>query len=89
LELAMAAPETRFTWIQTAPEPSGVYFAECGPHNFEIRATPGRGYLLRMYRIRPEDSALLVWENGDYSLDEAKARAERLANQHVPVILAH
>ena len=42
-----------------------------------------------MYQIRPEGSALLFWENGDYSLDEAKARAERLANQHVPVILAH
>ena len=85
----MPTTETRLTWIQTAPEPSGVYFAECGPYNFEIRATPHRGYLLRMYQIRPEGSALLFWENGDYSLDEAKARAERLANQHVPVILAH
>jgi hypothetical protein len=85
----MPTTQTRLTWIQTAPEPVDVYFAECGTFDFEIRATPDMGYLLRMYQIRPEDSPILFWAMDGYRLDEAKARAERLANQHVPVILAH
>jgi hypothetical protein len=40
-----------------------------------------------MWQIRPEDSPLLFWERDGYSLDEAKERAERLANQHVPPTL--
>ena len=80
----MPPTQTPLTWIQTAPEPSGVYFAECGPYNF-----PDMGYLLRMHQIGPKDSPILFWAMDGYRLDEAKARAERLANQHVPVILAH
>lgn len=83
----MAAPETRLTWTQIAPEPLDVYVAECGPYDFEIRATRDRGYLVQMWQIRPEDSPILFWENDGYSLDEAKARAERLASQHVPAIV--
>jgi hypothetical protein len=78
--------ETRLTWIQTTHGMLDVHFAECGPYDFEIRATPGAGYLLRMYQIRPQDSPLLLWSMDGYSLDEAKDRAERLADQHVPVI---
>ena len=51
----MPTTETRLTWIQHAPKPGGLYFAECGPYSFEHA--------------------------------EAKARAERLADQHVPVII--
>jgi hypothetical protein len=82
----MPAPETRLTWIQTAPAPLDVYVAACGPYDFEICATPDMGYRLRMWQIRPEDSPLLFWENDGYSLDEAKERAERLATGHVPAI---
>jgi hypothetical protein len=83
----MSAPESRLIWIQTAPEPSDVYMAKCGKDEFELRATADMGYWLRMWEIRPEDSPLLFWEMDGYSLDEAKERAERLADQHVPVIL--
>jgi predicted RNase H-like HicB family nuclease len=30
---------------------------------------------------------MLFWEMDGYSLEEARARAERLADQHVPVII--
>lgn len=40
-----------------------------------------------MWEIRPEDNPLLFWENDGYSLDETKARPERLADRHVPVIV--
>jgi hypothetical protein len=40
-----------------------------------------------MWQTRPEDWPLVVWEMDGFSLDEAKERAERLANQHVPVIV--
>jgi hypothetical protein len=40
-----------------------------------------------MWLIRPEDSPLLWWAMEGYSLDEAKDRAERLADKHIPVIL--
>ena len=83
----MQTTENRLTWVQLAPEPADVHFAECGMFDFEIRATPGMGYLLRIYQIRSEDSPLLWWAMDGYSLDEAKERAERLANKHVPVIV--
>jgi hypothetical protein len=40
-----------------------------------------------VWQYRAEDSPLLVWEHDGFSLVEAKARAERLADQHVPAIL--
>jgi hypothetical protein len=55
----MQTAETRLTWIQTAPEPGDVYFCEYGKYDFEIRATPAMGYLVRTYQIRPEDSPIL------------------------------
>jgi hypothetical protein len=63
--------------------------AGCGPHDFAMRATPNLGYRLRLRlrQIRPEESPILFWENDGYSLHEAKARAERLANQRVPAIV--
>ena len=63
-----------------------VYVAECGPYEFEIRSTRNTGYRLRMYRVRSEHSPLLVWERDEYGLEEAMERAERLADEHVPVI---
>ena len=47
---------------------------------------PGTGYLLQMWQTRPEDWARVVWEMDGFSLEEAKERAERLADQHVPAI---
>jgi len=47
------------------------------------------GYALQRWQVRPEDWPLVVWEMDGFSLPEAKGRAERLANQHVPVILQH
>jgi hypothetical protein len=76
----------RLTWIQHAPEPGGLYFAECGMYSFEISRTADQGYVLQMWQIRPEHCPLLVWEMDGYSLEEAKERAERLADQHVPAI---
>lgn len=83
----MKTTEPRLTWIQRAPEPGGVCFAACGPYRFEIGHTPDQGYVLQMWQLRPEDWPLLVWEMDGYGLEEAKGRAERLADQHVPVIL--
>lgn len=82
-----SSPNARLTWIQTAPEPAELYVAECGMYVFEISAAADRGYLLQMWQARPEDSPLLFWEMDGYSIDDAKERAERLANQHVPAIL--
>jgi hypothetical protein len=84
----MPSTETRLTWTPTAPGEVEVHIAECGLYAFEICISAAtKGYLLRMWRIRLEDSAILFWERDGYSLDEAKERAERLADQHVPVIL--
>ena len=83
----MHTTEARLTWIQTAHGMLDVYVAECGPYDFEIRTTPDRGFLLRMWQIRPEDSPLLFWEMDGYTLAEAQDRAARLAAQHVPAIL--
>jgi hypothetical protein len=83
----MPTTETRLTWTQTAHGMLDVYVADCGPYDFEIRTTPNMGYQLRMWQIRPEDLPLSFWEMGGYSLEEAQARAERLAARHVPAIL--
>ena len=81
------ATEPRLIWRQTAPEPGGVYAAECRPYSFEICRMPDNtGYVLQMWQLRPEDWPLLFWEMDGYNLEEAKARAERLADQHVPAI---
>ena len=78
----------RLTWGQLAPEPGDMYAAECGPYTFEICRMPDdTGYALQMWQLQPEDWPLLVWEMDGHLLDEAKARAERLADQHVPVII--
>jgi hypothetical protein len=79
--------DTRLTWIQTAHGMLDIYVAESGLYDFEIRSTPNVGYRLRMWQIRPEDSPLLFWEMDGYSLEEAQARAERLAARQVPAIL--
>jgi hypothetical protein len=63
-----------------------AYVAECGPYDFEIRSTRNNGYLLRMYRVRSEDSPLLVWERDGFGLEDAVERAGRLADEHVPAI---
>lgn len=42
---------------------------------------------MRMCDIRGEERPLLVWENDDFLFEEAQARAERLADWHVPVII--
>ena len=79
----------RLTWTQAVPEPAPLHVAECGLYVFEIGKAPdpGTGYLLQMWQTRSEDWPLLTWErHGFSSLGEAKARAERLADQHVPVI---
>ena len=80
--------EPRLVWIQQAPGGAdGLYVAECGPYRFEISRTADTGYLLQMWRLRPEDWPLVVWEMDGYGFEEAKGRAERLADQHVPAIL--
>jgi len=43
----------------------------------QFDAASGAGYVLQMWQIRPEDWPLLLWEMDGYSLEEAKARAER------------
>ena len=82
----MCTTKTRLTWTQTAHGMLDVYVAECGPYGFEIRSRLGHRYLLRMWQIRPEDSPLLFWERDGYGLGDAQARAQRLADQHVPAI---
>jgi hypothetical protein len=77
----MSAAEPRLVWIQQAPEPGG-------PCRFEIcRMLDDTGYALQMWQLRPEDWPLVVWEMDGYLLEEAKAKAERLANQRGPGIL--
>jgi hypothetical protein len=84
----MPTNNPRLTWVQQAPEPHNVYAASLGQYVFEISkaSEPGTGYLLQMWQTRPEDWPLVVWEMDGFSLDEAKERAERLADQHVPAI---
>jgi hypothetical protein len=85
--------EPRLTWIQHAPEPGGIYFAECGMYSFEISKAPepGTGYLLQMWQTRPEDWPLVVWEMDGFNLDEAKERPRswrpstlRRSSSHTP-----
>jgi hypothetical protein len=70
-----------------APAPGDMYAAECGMYVFEISATTDQGYMLQMWQTCPEDWPMLFWEMDGFSLEEAKERAERLADQHVPVII--
>jgi hypothetical protein len=77
---------SRLTWIQAAPKPGDLHFADCGPFSFEIIRTHHRDYLLQVWRYPPKGAPLLWWEYDGFSLDEAKGRAERLADEHVPVI---
>jgi hypothetical protein len=85
----MPTSNPRLTWTQMAREPDDMHSASLGQYVFEISKAlePGTGYLLQMWQTRPEDWPLVVWEMDGYSLDEAKERAERLADQHVPVII--
>jgi hypothetical protein len=85
----MATAETRLTWTQMAPAPDEMHVAECGLYAFEISRAPepGTGHVLQVWQTRPEDWPLLVWELDGFSLAEAKARAERLADERVPVII--
>jgi hypothetical protein len=69
-----------------ASAPDDMYAASLGQYVFEISATTDNGFLLQMWQLRSEDWPLVVWEMDGFSLDEAKERAERLADQHVPVI---
>lgn len=80
-------PTERLTWTKAVPAPAEMHVTEAGMYVFEITATHDRGYLLQMWQTRPEDWPLLVWEMDGYGLNEAKGRAERLADQHVPVIV--
>jgi hypothetical protein len=79
---------SRLTWIKAAPEPDDLHFAECGPFGFEVIRTHDRDYLLQVWRYPLEGSPLLWWERDGFSLDGAKAKAERLADHHVPAITA-
>jgi hypothetical protein len=85
----MPTTKSRLTRIQLGKAPDDLRIAECGPYTFEISKAPepGMGYVLQMWQIRPEDWPLLTWEMDGFSLEEAMARAERLADQHVPVII--
>jgi hypothetical protein len=68
------------------PEPGGLYFAELGLYTFEIGHTLKQGYVLQMWQTRPEATPILFFEMDGCTLEEAKDRAERLADQHVPAI---
>ena len=83
----MPTSNPRLTWTQMASEPDDMHSASLGQYGFEISATTDNGFLLQVWQLRPEDWPLVVWEMDGYSLDEAKERAERLADQRVPVIL--
>jgi hypothetical protein len=77
----------RLTWAKAVPSPAKMHVAEAGMYVFEISPTTDNGYLLQMWQTRPEDWPLLFWEMDGYSFEGAKAKAERLTDQHVPVIL--
>lgn len=81
----MSSRKPRLIWTKAVPEPAELHVAECGMYVFEISAADN-GHLLQMWQTRSEDWPLLVWEMDGFSLDGAKARAERLADQHVPMI---
>ena len=75
---------SRLTWIKAAS--GDLRFADCGPFSFEIIRTHHRDYLLQVWRYPSKGAPLLWWEYDGFSLDEAKAKAERLADHHVPAI---
>ena len=84
----MPTSNPRLTWTQMAPAPDDMYSTSLGQYVFEISATTDDGFLLQMWQLRPEDWPLVAWEmDGFLGLDEAKGRAERLANQYVPDIV--
>jgi hypothetical protein len=83
----MPATDPRLTWTRMAPEPDDMYSASLGQYVFEISATTDNGLLLQVWQLRSEDWPLVVWEMDGFSLQAAKDHAERLANQHVPVIV--
>ena len=82
------ATQNRLVWIKATPELADLHFAQCGPYAFEICDTSNQDYLLQMWRVHSEDGPRLVWEMDGYSLDGAKARAEHLAAQRLPEIVA-
>ena len=83
----MPTSNPRLIRTQMAPAPDDMYSASLGQYVFEISATTDNSFLLQMWQLRREDWPLVVWEIDGYSLDEAKERAERLADRHVPVII--
>ena len=87
----MSTTQPRLIWNQMAPAPdemlAEMLAAECGSYRFEISRMPDdAGYVLQVWQIRPEDWPLGVWEMDEFTLEE-KAKAERLAGQHVPDII--
>jgi hypothetical protein len=66
----------RLIWIQTAPEPADAYLTPCGLFDFEIHATYGRGYQLRMWQTRCDASPRLVGEQDGFSLAGAEGWAD-------------
>lgn len=75
----------KLTWIRTAPEPGSMYLAECGVYVFEISKAPGDAtYALELWQQRSKDRPLQVWGLDGFTLDDAKAKAERLAAERVP-----
>ena len=77
---------SRLTWIRAAPKPAELHFADCGPFSFEIIRTHGSGYRLQVWRYPLNGAPLLWWEREGFSLEEAKAKADRLADHHVAAI---
>ena len=73
-------PTKTLTWTKAVPAPAEMHVAKCGDYVFEITVSTESGYLLQMWQTRPEDWPLLTWEMDGFSLEEAKARAERLAD---------
>ena len=72
-----------------SPEPGSLY-ASLGAYSFEIHrsADPAACHLLQVWQLRPEDWPLVIWEMDGFTLAGAKDKAERLADERVPVIIA-
>ena len=62
----------RGTDMRCGMSPSRAHTAECGRFEFELRVTANMGHCLRLWDIRSEERPLLVWENDDFSLEEAR-----------------
>ena len=82
----MPATKSRFIWPQTSPKSLHVHVAACDPCNVKICASPNKCYLLRKWQIRLGGNPLLFWKDDGYSLEKAQARAERPADQRLPLI---